>query len=154
MFGDINYDLLINIHPNRKTSEMPREKGCIALVLIASLVEVREVGKLLARYLAVCSAPTFAKRNMRKRFNAHVLAHFNQLAPCLVITPDIITLGCRPRSSLCFGYVPITLYHPSRFHDNNKRPPRYLTTLFLFVNVIHSERECQPCCVKLPGFRV
>ena len=82
------------MHANWETCKAPSEKSCVTLILVASLVEAREVGKLLARYLAVSALPTFAKRNVCKRFYAHVVTHFNQLAPCLVISPNIIALGC------------------------------------------------------------
>lgn len=139
------------MHANWETCKAPSEKSCVTLILVASLVETREVGKLLARYLAVSALPTFAKRNVCKRFHAHVVAHFNKLAPRLMIAPDVIALGCRPCSSLCLGDMPIPLYHPSGFYDNDKRPPRCFTTLLLLAYVVHSERERQPCCVNLPG---
>ncbi len=82
------------MHPNWKPSKAPSEKSCVTLILVASFVEAREVGKLLACYLAISALPTFAKRNMCKRLHAHVVAHFNQLAPCLMIAPNIIALGC------------------------------------------------------------
>ena len=82
------------MHPNWKPCKAPSEKSGVTLILVASLVEAREVGKLLASYLAVSAFPTFAKRNMCERFHAHVVAHFNQLAPCLVVTSNIIALGC------------------------------------------------------------
>ena len=82
------------MHANWKTCEAPSEKSCVTLILVASLVESREVGKLLARYLSVSALPAFAKRDVCKRFHAHVVAHLNQLAPRLMIAPNIIALGC------------------------------------------------------------
>ena len=82
------------MHANWKTCEAPSEQSGVTLILVASLVEAREVGKLLARYLAVSALPAFAKRNVRKRFHSHVVAYFNQLAPRLMVAPDIIPLGC------------------------------------------------------------
>lgn len=82
------------MHANWETCKAPSEKSGVALILVASLVEAREVGKLLARYLAVSALPTFAKRNVRKRLHTHVVAHLNQLAPRLMISPNIIALGC------------------------------------------------------------
>ena len=82
------------MHPNWKPCKAPSEKCCVTLILIASLVEACEVGKLFACYLAVSTTPALAKRGMRERFHAHVVAHFNQLAPCLVVTSNIIALGC------------------------------------------------------------
>ena len=139
------------MHANWKPCEAPSEKSGVTLILVASLVEAREVGKLLARYLSVSALPAFAKRDVRKCLHTHVVAHLYQLAPRLMIAPNIIALGCRPCSSLCLGYMPIALYHPSGFHDNDKRPPRCVTLLLLLANVVDSEGESQSCCVKLPG---
>ena len=83
-----------NTHPNRKPREAPSEKSGVALILVASLIESREVGKLLARYLPVGALPAFAKRNVCKCLHTHMVAHFNQLAPRLMISPNIIALGC------------------------------------------------------------
>ena len=82
------------MHTNWKPCEAPSEKSGVTLILVAPLVEAREVGKLLARYLAVSALPTLAKRDVCERFHAHVVAHFNQLAPRLVVAPNIIALGC------------------------------------------------------------
>lgn len=140
-----------NTHTNWKTCEVPSEKSGVTLILIASLIEACEVGKLLARYLSVRALPALAKRDVRKSLHTHVVAHFYKLAPCFMIAPNIIALGCRPCSPLCLGDMPIAFYHPSGFHDNDKRPPRCLATLFLLAYVVHGEWECQPCCVKFLG---